>query len=125
MGLGGKEEQNVATFGTFLLGIDYKTGKPRWKRHFPGSGSWGGTYIGHHYLTTAGGLLFGGDPGGNLVAYDAATGDPLWHVRLGDVSNAPQTFMLDGRQHVIVAAVDALYAFALPDAALPKTATRK
>ena len=125
MGLGGKEEQNVATFGTFLLAIDYKTGAPRWKRHFPGSGSWGGTYIGHHYLTTAGGLLFGGDPGGNLVAYDAATGDPLWHVRLGDVSNAPQTFMLDGKQHVLVAAVDALYAFALPDAALPKTATRK
>jgi alcohol dehydrogenase (cytochrome c) len=125
MGLGGKEEQNVATFGTFLLAIDYTTGKPRWKRHFPGSGSWGGTYIGHHYLTTAGGLLFGGDPGGNLVAYDAASGDPLWHVRLGDVSNAPQTFMLDGKQQVIVAAVDALYAFALPDAALPKTATRK
>jgi alcohol dehydrogenase (cytochrome c) len=125
MGLGGKEEQNVATFGTFLLAIDYTTGKPRWKRHFPGSGSWGGTYIGHHYLTTAGGLLFGGDPGGNLVAYDAATGDPLWHVRLGDVSNAPQTFMLDGKQHVIVAAVDALYAFALPDAAPPRTATRK
>jgi hypothetical protein len=33
--------------------------------------------------------------------------------------------MLDGKQHVLVAAVDALYAFALPDAALPKTATRK
>jgi alcohol dehydrogenase (cytochrome c) len=125
MGLGGKEEQNVTTFGTFLLAIDYTTGKPRWKRHFPGSGSWGGTYIGHHYLTTAGGLLFGGDPGGNLVAYDAATGDPLWHVRLGDVSNAPQTFMLDGKQHVIVAAVDSLYAFALPDAAISRTATRK
>lgn len=121
MGLGGKEEQNVTSFGTFLLAIDYTTGEPRWKRHFPGSGSWGGTYIGHHYLTTAGGLLFGGDPGGNLVAYDAATGDPLWHVRLGEVSNAPQTFMLDGKQHLIVAAVDALYAFALPDAALTRT----
>ncbi len=34
MGFGGKEEQNVATFGTFLLAIDYQTGKPRWKRHF-------------------------------------------------------------------------------------------
>lgn len=125
MGLGGKEEQNVTSFGTFLLAIDYQTGQPRWKRHFPGSGSWGGTYIGHHYLTTAGGLLFGGDPGGNLVAYDAATGDILWHVRLGDVSNAPQTFMLDGKQYLIVAAVDALYAFALPDAVLGQTdATR-
>lgn len=116
MGLGGKEEQNVTSFGTYLLAIDYQTGKPRWKRHFPGSGGWGGTYIGHAYLTTAGGLLFGGDPGGNLVAYDAANGEPLWHVRLGgEVSNGPQTFMLDGRQYLIAASADSLYAFALPE----------
>jgi alcohol dehydrogenase (cytochrome c) len=115
MGLGGKEEQNVTSFGTFLLAIDYRTGKPAWKHRFAGSGSWGGTYIGHMYMTTAGGLLFGGDPGGNFVAYDAATGKPLWHTRLGEVSNGPQTFMLDGRQHLMVAAVDTLYTFALPE----------
>ena len=105
--------RNVVSFGTYLLAIDYRTGKPKWQRHFPGSGWWGGTYIGHAYMTTAGGLLFGGDPGGNFVAYDAETGTPLWHARLGEVSNGAQTFMLDGRQYVIAATGDTLWAFVL------------
>jgi hypothetical protein len=29
------------------------------------------------------------------------------------VTNAPETFMVDGRQHVLIAAGDTLYAFAL------------
>jgi alcohol dehydrogenase (cytochrome c) len=29
------------------------------------------------------------------------------------VSNAPETYMVDGRQHVLVAAGDTLYAFTL------------
>ena len=64
-------------------------------------------------LTTAGGLLFGGDAGGNFVARDAKTGKPLWHARIGRHSNAPQTYAVDGRQHVLVAVNDTLYAFAL------------
>jgi alcohol dehydrogenase (cytochrome c) len=65
-------------------------------------------------LTTAGKLLFAGDVAGNLVAYDSANGKPLWHSYLGtQVSNAPETYMLDGHQHVLVAAGDAIYAFAL------------
>ena len=54
MGLGGKEEPNVTSIGTFLNAIDYKTGKIAWRHRYAGSGSWGGTYIGHAYLTTAG-----------------------------------------------------------------------
>ena len=46
---------------------------------------------------------------GNFVAHDAVTGKPLWHARIGNVSNAPQTYMLDGRQYVIVAVGDTLY----------------
>ena len=34
-----------------------------------------------------------GDAGGNIVAYDAATGAPLWHSRIGNVTNAPMTFI--------------------------------
>jgi alcohol dehydrogenase (cytochrome c) len=65
-------------------------------------------------LSTAGGLLFGNDGGGNFVAYDPATGRPLWHAGLGaNTSNGPETFLLDGRQFVVVGAADALYAFAL------------
>ena len=57
--------------------------------------------------------MFGGDVSGNFVAVDAAKGTPLWHTRIGQVSNAPQTYLVDGRQHVLVAAGDTLYAFAL------------
>jgi alcohol dehydrogenase (cytochrome c) len=65
-------------------------------------------------LTTAGDLLFGGDGSGNFVAYDPSNGEPLWHAGLhATVSNAPITFMLDGRQFVIVGAGDSLYAFTL------------
>jgi len=38
----------------------------------------------------------------------------LWHAGLGtNTSNGPQTFLLDGRQFVVVGAGDALYAFTL------------
>jgi alcohol dehydrogenase (cytochrome c) len=105
MGLGGKEEVNVGSSGNFLTAIDYRTGKAAW-RH-PSSGGAGGGL-----LTTAGRLLFSGE-GDKLVAYDVATGRPLWHSRIGNVSNAPQTFMLDGHQYVIAATGDTIWAFYL------------
>jgi alcohol dehydrogenase (cytochrome c) len=64
-------------------------------------------------LTTAGGLLLTGDSG-ELVAFDPANGNPLWHQRLtGAVSNGPSTWMLDGKQYLIVGAGDTLYALTL------------
>ena len=60
-------------------------------------------------LATAGKLVFAGDQSGNIIAYDAANGKILWHSRIGQVSNAPQTYMLDGHQYVVVAAGDALF----------------
>ena len=51
---------------------------------------------------------------GNFVARDPGSGKPLWRARLiGNVSNAPETYMLDGKQYVIVAGGDTLYAFYL------------
>ncbi len=64
-------------------------------------------------LTTAGKLLFAADGAGSLVAYDAATGKPLWNTRIGNVTNAPQTFLLDGRQYLIAATGDTLWSFVL------------
>ena len=64
-------------------------------------------------MTTAGKLLFAGDGAGNLVAHDAATGKPLWNTRIGDVTNPPQTYMLDGHQYVIAATGDTLWSFML------------
>ena len=65
----------------------------------------------------AGGLLFSGDPSHNLIALDPRSGQPLWHVRLAAaVCNAPITNMLDGRQYLLAATGDELYAFTLPEA---------
>jgi alcohol dehydrogenase (cytochrome c) len=108
MGLGGKEEVGVGSLGNYLTAIDYKTGKIAWRHKYPGNG--GGM---NGMLTTAGKLLFAGDTSGNLVAYDPANGKILWHSRLGTVSNAPETYMLDGHQYVLVAAGDTLYSFVL------------
>jgi alcohol dehydrogenase (cytochrome c) len=64
-------------------------------------------------LTTAGKLLFAGDGAGNIVAFDPANGTPLWHSRVGGVAGAPQTYMLDGKQYLLVSVGDGLAAFAL------------
>jgi alcohol dehydrogenase (cytochrome c) len=64
-------------------------------------------------LATAGGLLFAGDGGNNFVAHDAKTGKPIWHTRIGNISNAPETYMLDGHQYVLVATNDMIWAFTL------------
>ena len=110
MGLGGKDEVSVGTMGTYISAIDYKTGKTVWKHKFRTMGGGRGA---SGLLTTAGKLLFGGDVSGNFVAFDPATGTPLWHTAIGQVSNAPETYLVEGRQHVLVAAGDTLYAFAL------------
>jgi alcohol dehydrogenase (cytochrome c) len=110
MGLGGKDEQQVASMGSYLTAIDYKTGKIAWRHRYPGVGGFGG---GNGILTTAGKLVFAGDIAGSIVAYDASNGKILWHSRVGRVSNAPQTYMLDGHQYLLVAAGDTLFAFYL------------
>jgi alcohol dehydrogenase (cytochrome c) len=109
MGLGGKEEVSLGSLGSYLTAIDYKTGKIAWRHRYPGTGGGGMNGI----LTTAGRLLFAGDVSGNIVAYDPANGKILWHSRLGQVSNAPETYLLDGHQYLLVAGGDTLYAFTL------------
>jgi len=111
LGLGGKEERSVGTVGSYLTAIDYKTGKTVWRRQYRTVANTGLTA---GLLTTAGRLLFAGDVSGNFVAYDTAKGTPLWHTQLGaNTTNAPETYMVDGKQYVLVAAGDALYAFSL------------
>ena len=108
-GYGGRE----ATIFTqsILKAIDYKTGEVRWSHPYPAGGS-----NFYSLLTTAGGLVFSGDPSRNFIAFDAGSGKPLWHVRLaGSPNNGPITYMLDGRQHLLVAGGDELYDFVLPD----------
>jgi alcohol dehydrogenase (cytochrome c) len=108
MGLGGKEEAEVGSDGNYLTAIDYKTGKIAWRHKYYSDGGGGGGI-----LATAGGLVFAGDGAGNLVAHDAATGKPLWNTRIGDVTNPPQTYTLDGHQYVIAATGDRVWSFML------------
>ena len=82
-----------------------------WKHRFHTTANTG---LGIGLLTTPVGLLFAGDVSGNFVAYDPVNGTPLWHTQLGaNTTNAPETYTVDGRQYVLVAAGDAVYAFTL------------
>jgi alcohol dehydrogenase (cytochrome c) len=111
MGLGGKDEIGLGSMGTYITAIDYKTGNTAWRHKFRTGPNTNRSASG--LLTTAGKLLFGGDISGNVVAFDPANGKILWHSGTGQVTNAPETYMVDGRQYILVAAGDALYAFAL------------
>jgi len=70
----------VKTHG-IIAAIDAKTNKIVWQKDMPyeiqNSGG---------VTTTAGGLVFHGEPDGNLQAYDAKSGDLLWQFQTG--SNA-------------------------------------
>jgi alcohol dehydrogenase (cytochrome c) len=106
IGLGGKDEAGVNS-KALLKAIEPATGRIVWNIEYPGDG------INHGILTTGGRLLFAGDTTGNLVARDPANGMPLWHSHLGEVSNAPETYLLDGHQYILVAAGDTLFTFRL------------
>ena len=107
MGLGGTMGGGGVSTGGSITAMDPATAKIAWRHELPGGGGASGM------LTTAGRLLFAGDGAGNIVAFDPANGKALWHSRIGAVSNAPQTYMLDGKQYLLVAAGDMLAAFAI------------
>ena len=67
-------------------------------------------------LSTVGDLVFGGTADGFFFALDAETGEELRHKNVGGrVHAAPTAFAVDGRQHVAIAAGNAIFAFALPE----------
>jgi len=104
----GAAERDAGYFGAFLNAIDYKTGKIVWRHRYVFG--WGPVGM----LTTAGKLLFTGDNTQNLIAFNPANGDILWHAGLADsLSNGPITYTLDGIQYLVVGAGDSLYAFAI------------
>src|SRR5947209_952160 len=81
-GFGGRD--NGVWSQSALKAIDYKTGKVRWSHVYRDENGGGMSGL----LTTAGKLLFGGDPSGNVIAFDPATGHILWHAGLtAPVSN--------------------------------------
>jgi alcohol dehydrogenase (cytochrome c) len=91
-----------------LRAIDPVDGKIKWEfKHV--SPTWSGV------LSTAGGLVFSGDAEGNFIAFDAASGKPLWHFQMGaSVYAGPIAFAVDGKEYVAIAAGSALFTFGLP-----------
>jgi alcohol dehydrogenase (cytochrome c) len=93
-----------------LRAIDPKTGAIRWEYTFPTSNLAG-------VMSTASGLVFAGDQEGNFNAFDAQTGRRLWHYRTGSHiwGGAAMTYMLEGRQYVLMPSGVTITAFALPE----------
>ena len=60
-------------------------------------------------------MVFSGTDQGEIVAVESRTGRELWRYMLGSpVYAAPITYMIGGRQYVVLAAGTTLTAFALP-----------
>jgi alcohol dehydrogenase (cytochrome c) len=90
---------------SMLQALDYKTGKIRWSHKWTSGGS-------SSLLSTAGNLVFSGGSGG-LEALNATTGAPLWHSRIGTITNGPITYEVDGLQYVTAASGNSVFSFVL------------
>jgi alcohol dehydrogenase (cytochrome c) len=92
-----------------LRAIDPATGERKWEFLMPTPSRAG-------ILSTASNLIFSGDGDGNLFALDSRTGKLLWRYQMGSPlhGTSPVTYMLDGRQQILVPAGTSLTAWALP-----------
>jgi outer membrane protein assembly factor BamB len=64
-------------------------------------------------MSTAGGLVFLGAEGG-LVALDAKTGAPVWHINLGqETSASPMSYMVGGKQYISQAGTGVIVSYVL------------
>jgi alcohol dehydrogenase (cytochrome c) len=98
---------NEPTTGS-IIALDPSTGDIKWRFEMitpPTAG----------LLSTAGGLVFGGDAQGYVFALDARTGKVLWRFQTGGAVVAPPiTYLLEGKQYIAVSAGSAMLTFALP-----------
>ncbi|HEX8967199.1 MAG TPA: PQQ-binding-like beta-propeller repeat protein [Chloroflexota bacterium] len=93
---------NVSPIGSSIANtftaLDSHTNKIAWQARGVGEAGKGAA-------STAGGLVFTGQADGNMLAYDARTGDVLWKFQVGwGISAPPMTYSVNGTQYVAVAA---------------------
>jgi alcohol dehydrogenase (cytochrome c) len=92
-----KHPQSGGNLGEFLA-MDIRSGKVLWRHRTPAPSNTAA-------LSTAGGLVFGGDWDRHMYAYDAATGKILWQTRLPTSAQGfPITYMAKGKQYVAMPA---------------------
>ena len=94
-----------------LRALNIDTGEIVWDVPQPGNArakTWSGV------LATAGGLIFYGQPNGGFAAVDQWNGKTLWRFPTNIFMKAsPMTFMVAGRQYVVVAAGPNILCFGL------------
>lgn len=98
-----------------LAALDATTNKIAWQKRVPRP-----VQDGSGFTVTAAGLLFHGEPDGNLQALDAATGETLWQFQTGfDALGPAAVYELDGEQYVSVISGSALWGFKLGGTVAP------
>ena len=89
--------ESVGSLGEFLA-MEVRSGTILWRHRTPSPSNTAA-------LTTAGGLVFGGDWDRHMYAYDAATGKILWQTRLTTSAQGfPITYTAKGKQYVVMPA---------------------
>ena len=105
----GAADTPKAPMQTYIRALDLTTGKLKWEHKLIGARDYGAGV-----LATAGGLLFAGSPQGSFMAFNAATGELLWHFITGQtVTASPITYTFNEKQYVSVAAGSDVLAFTL------------
>jgi PQQ-dependent dehydrogenase (methanol/ethanol family) len=96
--LGGNWTFEVEKANGVFSAIDLTTGDIKWQHKSPYP------YVGG-VLSISTGVVFQGEPTGNLTAFDADTGDILWQFNTGaGVIAPPIAFTLDGEEFIAVSA---------------------
>ena len=91
-----------------LRAFDPVSGRMKWEVPYAGPG-WAGV------TATAGGVVFSANHEGQFMAVDSATGKVLYTYNTGGpVFAPPTTYMLDGRQYVLLPSALTMQVFALP-----------
>ena len=109
MGLGGKLESRVGTGGSFLTALDYKTGKAAWRYKYRGrrrrrrrrADDRGQARVRRRRRRQ------------HRRARRLSPASRCGTRSIGSVTNPPQTYLIDGRQYLLVASGDTLYAFVM------------
>jgi alcohol dehydrogenase (cytochrome c) len=92
-----KLPQSGGNLGEFMA-MDIKSGKILWRQRTPSPSNTAA-------LTTAGGLVFGGDWDRHMYAYNATDGKILWQTRLPTSAQGfPITYLAKGKQYVAMPA---------------------